>query len=92
MTLQNVLITSNGAWKLAGFGFAIPADQSSGDVASMQAFHYAVSSISTGCLLNFKHCKMKIRETTQLFDDALCQAVEIRKGGQLFLLWNFPLL
>lgn len=51
MALQNVLITSNGAWKLAGFCFAIPADQTSGDMATMQAFHFAVSSLSTGCLL-----------------------------------------
>lgn len=40
---QAILITSNGAWKLGGFGFAIPADQSSSDSASVQAFHYAVS-------------------------------------------------
>ncbi|KAM7253073.1 hypothetical protein ACFE04_025691 [Oxalis oulophora] len=38
---ENVLITSNGAWKLGGFGFAIPADQASGDSANLHAFHYA---------------------------------------------------
>jgi hypothetical protein len=42
-TLQNVLITSSGAWKLGGFGFAISTDQTSGDMANVQAFHYAVS-------------------------------------------------
>ena len=40
---QTILITSNGAWKLGGFGFSISADQSSSDSASVQAFHYAVS-------------------------------------------------
>lgn len=40
--LQNVLITSGGAWKLGGFGFAISADQASGGIANVQAFHYAV--------------------------------------------------
>lgn len=44
-TLQNVLITSSGAWKLGGFGFAISTDQTSGDMASGQAFHYAVSEV-----------------------------------------------
>lgn len=42
-TLQNVLITSSGAWKLGGFGFAISTDQASGDMANFPAFHYAVS-------------------------------------------------
>jgi hypothetical protein len=42
-TLQNVLITSSGAWKLGGFGFAISTDQASGDMANVPAFHYAVS-------------------------------------------------
>ena len=44
--LQNVLITSSGAWKLAGFGFAISTDNTTGDTANSQAFHYAVSGIS----------------------------------------------
>lgn len=42
-TLQNILITANGAWKLGGFGFAISTEQASGDFASVPAFHYAVS-------------------------------------------------
>ncbi|CAH9073024.1 unnamed protein product [Cuscuta epithymum] len=37
---ETVLITSNGAWKLAGFGFAVTA-QSSSDPSNMQSFHYA---------------------------------------------------
>ncbi|XP_038890633.1 SCY1-like protein 2 [Benincasa hispida] len=47
---ENVLITSNGAWKLAGFGFAIPADQTSGDMATMQAFHYAEYDVEDSVL------------------------------------------
>lgn len=43
--LQNVLITSSGAWKLAGFGFATSADSSTGEMANVQAFHYAVREI-----------------------------------------------
>lgn len=42
MSLQNVLITSSGAWKLGGFSFAIAVDQS-GDSANVQVFHFAVS-------------------------------------------------
>lgn len=37
---ENVYITSSGAWKLAGFGFAIPIDQASSGLTSTQAFHY----------------------------------------------------
>ncbi|KAG6592350.1 SCY1-like protein 2, partial [Cucurbita argyrosperma subsp. sororia] len=47
---ENVLITSNGAWKLAGFGFAIPADQTSSDMASVQAFHYAEYDVEDSVL------------------------------------------
>lgn len=47
---ENVLITSNGAWKLAGFGFAIPADQTSSDMATMQAFHYAEYDVEDSVL------------------------------------------
>ncbi|KAA0039294.1 hypothetical protein IC582_020524 [Cucumis melo] len=47
---ENVLITSNGAWKLAGFCFAIPADQTSGDMATMQAFHYAEYDVEDSVL------------------------------------------
>ncbi|KAG4201012.1 hypothetical protein ERO13_A05G249800v2 [Gossypium hirsutum] len=36
---ENVLITSSGAWKLGGFGFAISTDQASSD--SVKAFHYS---------------------------------------------------
>ncbi|KAM7473056.1 hypothetical protein LguiA_011239 [Lonicera macranthoides] len=38
---ENVLITSNGAWKLGGFGFAISADESSTELSNGQGFHYA---------------------------------------------------
>ncbi|EOY17147.1 Kinase family protein with ARM repeat domain isoform 2 [Theobroma cacao] len=38
---ENILITSSGAWKLGGFGFAISTDQASNDLANVQAFHYA---------------------------------------------------
>lgn len=41
--LQNVFITLSGAWKLGGFGFAIPASQNHGELSNQQAFHYAVS-------------------------------------------------
>uniref|UniRef100_A0A2P2LXF5 Protein kinase domain-containing protein n=1 Tax=Rhizophora mucronata TaxID=61149 RepID=A0A2P2LXF5_RHIMU len=37
---ENVLITSSGAWKLGGFGFALTTDQASSDLAGSQ-FHYA---------------------------------------------------
>lgn len=37
---ETILITSNGAWKLGGFGFTISVDQSA-DLSNMQAFHYA---------------------------------------------------
>lgn len=36
---ESVFITSSGAWKLGGFGFAVPADQT-GDMSSVQPFHY----------------------------------------------------
>lgn len=41
-SLQNVLITSAGSWKLAGFGFAISAAHA-GNLDNMQSFHYSVS-------------------------------------------------
>lgn len=44
--LQNILITSNGAWKLGGFGFAISTDQAISDSSNVLAFHYAVSDFS----------------------------------------------
>ncbi|KAL0349609.1 UNVERIFIED_CONTAM: hypothetical protein Sradi_4110100 [Sesamum radiatum] len=47
---ESVLITSNGAWKLSGFGFAISTDQSSNDSAGMQAFHYAKYDVEDSIL------------------------------------------
>ncbi|KAL0351252.1 UNVERIFIED_CONTAM: hypothetical protein Scaly_1513900 [Sesamum calycinum] len=47
---ESVLITSNGAWKLSGFGFAISTDQSSNDSAGMQAFHYAEYDVEDSIL------------------------------------------
>ncbi|KAL1533948.1 SCY1-like protein 2 A [Salvia divinorum] len=47
---ETILITSNGAWKLGGFGFAISADQSSNDSASVQAFHYAEYDVEDSIL------------------------------------------
>ncbi|CAK7328806.1 unnamed protein product [Dovyalis caffra] len=47
---ENVLITSSGAWKLGGFGFAISTDQASGDLASSQAFHYAEYDVEDSML------------------------------------------
>ncbi|KAK9047212.1 hypothetical protein V6N11_053062 [Hibiscus sabdariffa] len=38
---ENVLITSSGAWKLGGFGFAISMEQASSDSATVKAFHYS---------------------------------------------------
>ncbi|XP_052873941.1 SCY1-like protein 2 B [Gossypium arboreum] len=37
---ENVLMTSSGAWKFGGFGFATSTDKASGDCANVQAFHY----------------------------------------------------
>ncbi|KAK5813919.1 hypothetical protein PVK06_029370 [Gossypium arboreum] len=37
---ENVLMTSSGAWKFGGFGFATSTDKASGDCAHVQAFHY----------------------------------------------------
>ncbi|KAF4387192.1 hypothetical protein CsatB_003267 [Cannabis sativa] len=47
---ENVLITSSGAWKLAGFGFAISTDQATSDAASSQAFHYAEYDVEDSLL------------------------------------------
>lgn len=46
---ETVLITSNGAWKLGGFGFAVSADQSA-DVSNAQAFHYAEYDVEDSVL------------------------------------------
>ncbi|KAH9310107.1 hypothetical protein KI387_038018, partial [Taxus chinensis] len=37
---ETVFITYSGAWKLGGFGFAVAADQVSGDLNGVQPFHY----------------------------------------------------
>ncbi|KAG0492943.1 hypothetical protein HPP92_006341 [Vanilla planifolia] len=37
---ETVFITSSGAWKLGGFGFAIPVDQASSGLTSTLTFHY----------------------------------------------------
>ncbi|PON95167.1 Phosphorylase kinase, gamma catalytic subunit [Trema orientale] len=47
---ENVLITSSGAWKLAGFGFAISTDNTTGDAANSQAFHYAEYDVEDSLL------------------------------------------
>ncbi|XP_059449975.1 SCY1-like protein 2 A [Corylus avellana] len=47
---ENVLITSSGAWKLGGFGFAISTDQISGDMANVQTFHYAEYDVEDSVL------------------------------------------
>ncbi|KAF3440970.1 hypothetical protein FNV43_RR19256 [Rhamnella rubrinervis] len=47
---ENVLITSSGAWKLGGFGFAISADSNTGDMANAQAFHYAEYDVEDSIL------------------------------------------
>ena len=52
---QNVLITLSGAWKLAGFGFAVSATQTSGDSSNLPPFHYAVSGTINNININFVH-------------------------------------
>ncbi|XP_022886294.1 SCY1-like protein 2 [Olea europaea var. sylvestris] len=47
---EAVLITSNGAWKLGGFGFAISTDQSSNDSANVPSFHYAEYDVEDSIL------------------------------------------
>ncbi|KAL2497530.1 Protein kinase family protein with ARM repeat domain [Abeliophyllum distichum] len=47
---EAVLITSNGAWKLGDFGFAISTDQSSNDSANVQSFHYAEYDVEDSVL------------------------------------------
>ncbi|PIN22333.1 Protein kinase [Handroanthus impetiginosus] len=46
---EAVLITSSGAWKLGGFGFAVSTDQSN-DSADMPAFHYAEYDVEDSIL------------------------------------------
>ncbi|KAL3641502.1 SCY1-like protein 2 A [Castilleja foliolosa] len=47
---ETVLITSNGAWKLGGFGFAISSTDQSNDSAGMQSFHYAEYDVEDSIL------------------------------------------
>lgn len=47
---ENVLITSNGAWKLGGFGFALSTDQAISDSSNVQAFHYAEYDVEDSML------------------------------------------
>ncbi|KAM2675545.1 hypothetical protein EV1_002299 [Malus domestica] len=47
---ENVFITSSGAWKLGGFGFAISTDQASGNMTNVQAFHYAEYDVEDSVL------------------------------------------
>ncbi|CAN8312978.1 unnamed protein product [Cochlearia groenlandica] len=46
---ENVLITSAGSWKLAGFGFAIPEAQA-GNLDNMQSFHYSEYDVEDSVL------------------------------------------
>ncbi|XP_050364375.1 SCY1-like protein 2 B [Argentina anserina] len=47
---ENVFITSSGAWKLGGFGFAISTDQASGNGANVQEFHYSEYDVEDSVL------------------------------------------
>ncbi|KAL5571745.1 hypothetical protein UlMin_021342 [Ulmus minor] len=47
---ENVLITSSGAWKLAGFGFAISTDHATGDMVNGQAFHFSEYDVEDSVL------------------------------------------
>ncbi|EPS68984.1 hypothetical protein M569_05783, partial [Genlisea aurea] len=47
---ETVLITSNGAWKLGGFSFAISTDQSPDDSFNEHAFHYAEYDVEDSIL------------------------------------------
>ncbi|KAJ4874854.1 ARM repeat superfamily protein [Raphanus sativus] len=46
---ENVLITSAGSWKLAGFGFAISAAQA-GNLDNIQSFHYSEYDVEDSML------------------------------------------
>ncbi|CAN7130053.1 unnamed protein product [Brassica rapa subsp. narinosa] len=46
---ENVLITSAGSWKLAGFGFAISAAQA-GNLDNKQSFHYSEYDVEDSML------------------------------------------
>ncbi|XP_074570311.1 SCY1-like protein 2 A [Curcuma longa] len=45
---ESVFITSSGAWKLGGFGFAVPLDQATS--GSAQIFHYAEYDVEDAAL------------------------------------------
>ncbi|XP_039115963.1 SCY1-like protein 2 [Dioscorea cayenensis subsp. rotundata] len=47
---ETVFITSSGAWKLGGFGFAISSDQASAGATSMPPFHYAEYDVEDAVL------------------------------------------
>ncbi|XP_072991100.1 SCY1-like protein 2 A [Typha latifolia] len=47
---ESVFITSSGAWKLGGFGFAISIDQASGGLSSTQEFHYSEYDVEDAVL------------------------------------------
>ncbi|KAK7313970.1 hypothetical protein VNO77_39177 [Canavalia gladiata] len=47
---ENILITLSGAWKLAGFGFAISATRTSGDSSNLPSFHYAEYDVEDSIL------------------------------------------
>lgn len=47
---ETVFITSTGAWKLGGFGFAISADQTAGDSSNVQPFHYSEYDVEDSML------------------------------------------
>lgn len=47
---ENVLITSSGAWKLAGFGFAVSTDQTTADTTNLPSFHYAEYDVEDSVL------------------------------------------
>ncbi|XP_020238273.1 SCY1-like protein 2 [Cajanus cajan] len=46
---ENILITLSGAWKLAGFGFAI-SSQTPGDSSNLQPFHYSEYDVEDSVL------------------------------------------
>ncbi|OVA12283.1 Protein kinase domain [Macleaya cordata] len=47
---ETIFITSSGAWKLGGFGFATSADQTSGELPNVQPFHYSEYDVEDSLL------------------------------------------
>ncbi|XP_058095623.1 SCY1-like protein 2 B [Magnolia sinica] len=47
---ETVYITSSGAWKLGGFGFAISAGQATSDLNTVQPFHYSEYDVEDSVL------------------------------------------